>query len=110
MVNGIEVSGKVYDAAIGQAFKEQTHQTLRHIREAKGKVTPESYGAIGGPAPSTSKPTQQIVVQSGAVVIHPAPGNDAKSELATKKTVEEAFQKLAVVLSGGVNQMGNVFG
>ena len=110
LVNGIEVSGKVYDAAIGQAFKQQTHETMKHIAATKGKVTPESYGAIGGPRSSTVKPTQQINIQSGAVVIHPAPGNDANSQLATKSMVEEAFRKLAVVLSGGVSQMGNVFG
>ena len=110
LVNGIEVSGEVYDAAIGQAFKEQTHEKIRRLKIPKHAVTPESYGAVGAPPrANTSGTSKGLTIQSGAIVINPAPGNDHRSTLATVATVEAAFKRLETILSGGVSQMGNVF-
>ena len=49
-VNGIQVSGAVYDAAIGSAYKAQTGMTLGS--GAPSPSTPSTYGAIGAPTAS----------------------------------------------------------
>ena len=84
MVNGVEVSGAVYDAAIGAAYGKQTS----NVAAAMQPKTP---------------PT--ININAGAVVIHPAPGNDAHSLLATQNMINEMLKELTTELQSGVTSL-----
>jgi TP901 family phage tail tape measure protein len=87
MVNGVMVSGAVYDAAIGAAYQKQTGTSL-----------------------STQKQPPTINFHPGAVVIHPAPGNDAASLLTTQGMLNDLLQRLTTEIRSGQNALGSNVG
>jgi hypothetical protein len=99
MVNGIAVSGPVYEAAIGIAYKQQTGRTLGG-----------SAGATSAPSPVTGISTPSMPVSSGpvinfhpgAIVINPAPGNDANSLRETQSMLEQMLREIGSELRGGI--------
>jgi TP901 family phage tail tape measure protein len=98
MVNGIEVSGAVYDAAIGAAMGLKP-TNRKGTSTVGGAPTPGSYGYVGGPAATKSPPT--INIAPGAIVVNPAPGNDAKSLLVTHAMLEELLVRWTTEVQAG---------
>jgi hypothetical protein len=103
-VNGIQVSGSIYRAAIGAAYKIQTGANLN----GTSSVSPVSAPIVSAPVAPT--PTQSlnrgVVFESGAIQIHPAPGNDAASLAATKSYIDQMLRQLTSELRGGVSLTG----
>jgi TP901 family phage tail tape measure protein len=105
MVNGIEVSGSVYRAAIGAAYQIQTGAVLAGAGASAPTSSPSFTSAPVAPAPTQSLSRGVVLnINAGAVQIHPAEGNDAHSLLATKGYVDNAFRgfttELHAALSG----------
>ena len=106
-VNGIQVSGAVYDAAIGSAYKNQTGQALSSTGPSS-TATPSSYGAVGGPTSPAG--SAGVTFQSGSIIINPAPGNDAASLLATQGMIAEMLQQITNEISNTPSPLGSVIG
>jgi TP901 family phage tail tape measure protein len=100
-VNGIAVSGSIYRAAIGAAYKIQTGANLNATGNVS-PVTPPIVSAPIAPAPTQSL-SRGVVFESGAIQIHPAPGNDAASLAATKSYIDQMLRQLTSELRGGVS-------
>ena len=106
MVNGIAVSGSVYRAAIGAAYKTQTGANLNGTNAS----TPIGFmSAPVAPTPTRSLSRGVVLnIASGAINIHPAPGNDAASLNATKTYIDQALRQLAAELRGGTSGLAVV--
>ena len=103
-VNGIAVSGSIYRAAIGAAYKTQTGANLNGTTG----VTPITSAPVA-PTPTQSLSRGVVLnIQSGAVQIHPAAGNTTESLAATKSYVDQAFRQLAVELRSGTSGLAVV--
>ncbi len=99
-VNGIQVSGSIYRAAIGAAYKTQTGANLNATLSPVSAVAPISAPVAPTPPKSLS---QGIVFQSGAIQIHPSPGNDAASLAATKSYIDQMLRQLASEIRAGTS-------
>lgn len=108
MINGIDVSGAVYRAAIGAAYKLQTGGANLNVGIPSVAPTAGIVSAPPAPAPTESLSRGVVLnIGAGAVVIHPAAGNDAASLAKTSTLIDQAMQqmlrKLAAELRGGAN-------
>ena len=103
-MNGIQVSGAVYQAAIGAAYAQQTGRAPGTGGGPIGSSTPNSYAAIGSP----TNVNHGITIQSGAIVINPAPGNTSETLVATQAMVNNMLRELLSRMQSGSTYLSDV--
>ena len=105
-VNGIQVAGAVYQAAIGAAYAAQTG--LAPSAGAPGLTgvpTPPTYAAVGAP---TTTMNHAITIQQGAIVINPAPGNTQETLVATQQMVNNMLRELLSRMQSGSTYLSDM--
>jgi phage-related protein len=107
-----DVGGNIVDG-LTKGITDKTSGAISAAKDMAAKVkhagTPGAFGAAVRDEYGTSASRGVIInIQSGAVVINPAPGNDSASLAATGRLVDEAFRQLAVDLERGVSALGKV--
>lgn len=80
------------------------------LQQQRSAVSPLNLGTATMGGTSGSSGGQTITIQQGAVVINPAPGNDAASLAATEAAITQAMKQLAMELGSGQSPLQAVTG
>jgi hypothetical protein len=103
-VNGIQVAGAVYQAAIGAAYAQQTGIGIGTGTGPTTPATPSTYAAVGSPM----NVSHAITIAQGAIVINPAPGNTTETLVATQQMVNNMLNELLSRLQSGATGLSDV--